>query len=208
MQYHVYGQMMELNHITYQGPPVDDVELLGRVPESLAALLNSLNGFIQYGGGLHLRGACTAPDWHSLRRAWLGPKSISDIFSAVEETWIPFAEDCVGDQFLLRNKEVLRLSAETGELEEMGLSLGDFLKSASADPIDFLAMEPLLQFQNDHGELPEGHLLHVYPPFCTEEAEQGVSLRAVPAWELHDFHSELAKALPKDGGQIQVEIRD
>lgn len=199
---------MELNHITYQGPPVDDPELLERLPESLAALLNSLNGFIQYGGGLHLRGACAAPDWHSLRRAWLGPKSISDIFSGVDQTWIPFAEDCVGDQFLLRNKEVFRLSAETGEVDEIGLSLGDFLRSASANPIDFLAMEPLLHFQDDHGELPEGHLLHAYPPYCTEEAGQGVSLRAVPAWELHNFHSEFAKALPKDGGQLQVEIRD
>jgi len=199
---------MELSHVTYTGPAIDDAEVLERLPKGLAVLLNSLNGFIQYGGGIHVRGACIKPEWHSLRRAWLGPKSISDLFSTVDRTWIPFAEDCVGEQFLLRNNEVLRLCAETGEVDELGVSLGDFLRRASADPIDFLAMEPLLQFQDSHGVLPEGCLLHAYPPFCTKEAGQGVSLRAVHAWELHEFHSELAKALPKDGDKVQVGIRD
>ena len=207
-RHHIYSRMMELNNITYHGPPIDDPELLERVPESLAGLLNSLNGFIQFGGGLHVRGACAAPEWHSLRRAWLGPKPLSDLYFAVDPTWIPFAEDCVGDQFLLRNKEVLRLSAETGEVDELGLSLGEFLRGANSDPIDFLAMEPLLQFQQDNGGLPEGYLLHAYPPYCTEEAAQGVSLKAVPAWELHAFHSDFANALPKDGGKFRVETSD
>lgn len=199
---------MELNHVSYQGPPLDDTEILGRVPDSLVALLTSLNGFIQFGGGLHVRGACSSPEWHSLRRAWQGPTSINALFPAVDRNWVPFAEDCVGDQYLLRDKEVLRLSAETGDVDEMGLSLGGFLRSSNADPIDFLAMEPLLQFQENHGELSAGHLVQAYPPFCTEEAAQGVSLKAVPAWELHEFHSEFAKALPKDGGKLRVEIRD
>lgn len=199
---------MELNHVNYLGPRLDDLELLDHAPDGLVALLSSLNGFVQFGGGLHVRGACSGPEWHSLRRAWHGPTSISDLFPAVDRNWIPFAEDCVGDQFLLRNKDVLRLSAETGAVDEMGLSLGDFLRGASADPIYFLAMEPLLQFQKDHGELPEGHLVHAYPPFCTEEAALGVSLRAIPAWELHEFHSKLAKALPDDGGKLRVDIRE
>jgi len=199
---------MELDHITYQGPPVDDLQLLDRLPENLETLLNSLNGFIQFGGGLHLRGACFAPEWHSLRRAWLGPTSISDLFANVDPTWVPFAEDCVGDQFLLRNKDVLRLSAETGEVDDLRMSLKDFLSSANADPIDFLALEPLLQFTEDQGGLPEGQLLHVYPPFCAKESAQGVSLKAIPAWELHKFHSHLAKNLPEDGGKFRVAISD
>jgi hypothetical protein len=199
---------MELNHISYLGPPVDDPDLLDAVPDGLKSLLTSLNGFVQFGGGLHVRGACSGPDWHSLRCAWYGPRPIHELFASVSRDWVPFAEDCVGDQFLLRNNDVLRLSAETGHVEEMGLSLGEFLISANSDPIGFLAMEPLLQLQKDHGELPEGHLIHVYPPFCTEEAARGVSLRAVPALELHDFHSELAKALSGSGRQSRVETGD
>ncbi len=197
---------MELSHVTFQGPPVNDQELLEHLPQNLVSVLTSLNGFVQFGGGLHVRGACIEPDWHSLRRAWFGPGSIGDLFPAVSQEWVPFAEDCVGDQFLLKSTDVVRLSAETGELEDLGLSLGEFLRRANADPIEFLAMEPLLQFQQDRGELPDGHLVHVYPPFCTEEAANGVSLGAVPAWELHEFHSELAKSLPDDGGKLRIEI--
>ncbi len=200
---------MELNHITYQGPSMDDPELLAQVPESLAAILASVNGFIQFGGGLHIRGACTAPEWHCLRRAWHGPKSMSELFPEIDKSWVPFAEDCVGDQFLLKDREVLRLTAETGEVEHLGLTLGDFLRNAGANPIEYLSMEPLLQFMEDHGELPEGHLIQAYPPFCTKEAAQGVSLKAIPAWELHEFHSELARSLPKnDGDAFQIMIGD
>ncbi|MEM1130411.1 MAG: SMI1/KNR4 family protein [Pseudomonadota bacterium] len=187
---------------------MDDPKILERLPESLVSVLTSLNGFVQFGGGLHLRGACIEPAWHSLRRAWLGPGSINDLFPAVHQDWVPFAEDCVGDQFLLNSKDVIRLPAETGELEEMGLALGEFLRRANTDPIGFLAMEPLLQFRQDQGDLPDGHLVHAYPPFCTEEAANGVSLGAVPAWELHQFHSELAKSLPDSGGKTWIEIRD
>ncbi len=201
-----YDPDMELSHVTLQGPPVDDQELLEHLPQSLVSVLTSLNGFVQFGGGLHVRGACLEPDWHSLRRAWFGPGSIRDLFPAVRQEWVPFAEDCVGDQFLLKSTDVIRLSAETGELEDMGLSLGEFLRRANADPIEFLAMEPLLQFHQDHGELPDGHLVHAYPPFCTKEAANGVSLGALPAWELHQLHSELAKSLPDDGGKIRIEI--
>lgn len=199
---------MELSQITYQGPLIDDEEILPQVPKGLVSILNSINGFIQFNGGLHIRGACSGPDWHSLRRAWHGPNSISALFPAVDRDWVPFAEDCVGDQFLLKDKEVLRLSAEIGKVDELGLSLGEFFKEVIADPVGLLEMEPLLQFQKDQGDLPEGYLLHAYPPFCMAEAAQGVSLRAVPAWELHGFHSELAKALPEDGGEIRFEIRD
>ncbi len=199
---------MELSHITFQGPLLDDQELLKRLPDSFVSLLFSVNGFVQFGGGLHVRGACFEPDWHSLRRAWFGPGSISDLFPAVNHNWVPFAEDCVGDQFLLKSTGVVRLSAETGELEELGLTLGEFLRRANTDPIGFLAMEPLLQFRQDQGDLPDGHLVHAYPPFCTEEAANGVSLAAIPAWELHQFHAELARSLPECNGKIRIEIRD
>ena len=199
---------MELSHITYQGPPLDDPEILGQLPDSLKSLLNSLNGFVQFGGGLHVRGACTAPEWHSLRRAWQGPTAIHELFAAVSEEWVPFAEDCVGDQFLLTDERVVRLSAETGEVEYLEMSLLEFLRSANSDPVEFLALQPLLQFRNDHGGLPDGQLIHVYPPFCTKEAARGVSLRSIPAWELHQFHSELAKALPKDGNLFRIQISD
>lgn len=197
---------MEIDHITYQGPELDDPKLLEYVPNSLKALLTSLNGFVQFGGGLHVRGACSEPEWHSLRRAWYGPSAIHQLYPSVDQEWVPFAEDCVGDQFLLRHKDVLRLSAETGDVEAMDLTLGEFLRNVNSNPIEFLSMQPLLQFQKDRGDVPEGYLVLAYPPFCTKEAAEGVALKAVPAWELHNYHSELAKALAADGSQLYVRI--
>jgi hypothetical protein len=59
--------------LVYEGPPINDDRTLVRVPEALVELLRSTNGFIALRGGLHIRGACTAPAWHSLAAAWEGP---------------------------------------------------------------------------------------------------------------------------------------
>ncbi len=194
--------------MTYKGPKLDDIELLEAVPRSLQSLLTSLNGFVQFSGGLHIRGACLEPEWHSLRRAWRGPSAFHALYSSVDEDWVPFGEDCVGDQFFLNCRQVCRLSAETGDVEEMNLTLGDFLKEVNSDPIEFLSMHPLLQLLEDQGELPDGYLVHAYPPFCTKEAADGVTLNAVPAWQLHEYHSEMAKLLPAEGGQFRIKLGD
>ena len=197
---------MDLSHITYQGPAIDDAGILDELPENLAGLLNQLNGFIQYGGGLHLRGACLAPDWHALRAAWKGEIAFHVLYPAVLPQHVPFAEDCVGDQFLLDDKRVLKLHAETGDLEDMGLSLGGFLEAALADPVNFLGMHPLMQHLKT-GNLPEGYLLSVYPPFCTKEAANGVSLRPVPAQELHALHAEMAATFAA-GDRVRFRVTD
>ena len=199
---------MELSHITYQGPKIDDHEVHEKLPQGLRSLLGFLNGFIQFGGGLHVRGACLNPQWHSIRNAWLGPRAFHHLYASVDPNWVPFAEDCVGDQFFLENNVVLRLLSETGEIESMGLSLAAFLKQANSDPVEFLSLEPLLKFQKESGSLQPEQLVHVYPPFCTEEAANGVSVRAVPSAELHQFHAEFATQLPDVGGQFRMSIVD
>ena len=140
---------MELDHVTFVGPPIDDGEILAKIPANLAGLLQQLNGFIQFHGGLHVRGACRQPSWHSLRDAWVGVHAFHSLYPAVHLEDIPFAEDCLGDQFILRDGRVLRLSAETGELQALNLDLAGFFHAVQADPIEFLSLEPLLQFQRD-----------------------------------------------------------
>src|SRR5687767_14998925 len=46
---------MRLEHLDFTGPAIDDPEILGNLPKALAALLEETNGFVQYGGGLHVR---------------------------------------------------------------------------------------------------------------------------------------------------------
>ena len=68
---------MKLSNVTWQGHPIDDLDVLEKLPENLATLLRQTNGFIQYHGGLHVRGACLTPAWHSLRVAWLGDEAFT-----------------------------------------------------------------------------------------------------------------------------------
>src|SRR5688500_691944 len=106
---------MQLEHVTFTGPPIDDEEILARLPASLAGILRQLTGFIQNHDGLHVRGACREPAWHSLRDAWLGEQAFHRLYPDVRPDDVPFAEDCLGDQFLLREGRVWRLYGETGE---------------------------------------------------------------------------------------------
>lgn len=201
---------MQLDHVTYAGPPPDDGDLLARLPTNLAGLLRQVNGFVQYRGGLHVRGACRAPDWHSLGDAWDGDAAFWRLYPDVSESDVPFAEDCLGDQFLLRATVVHKLAAETGEVESLGVGLWDFFAAVAADPVEYLSLHPLLRFEQDGGVLEPGRLLAAYPPFCTRESANGVSLAAIPAGERRRFLADLAAQLRDvpDGGSVDFRTPD
>ena len=185
---------MELDHVTFAGPPFDEhAAVVAMLPTPLVGLLRQINGFILYEGGLHVRGVCAQPDWHSLASVLTGPDALHARFPALLETDIPFAQDCVADQYVLRQGRVHKLESETGGLVALGLSLGQFLAAVQDDPVEFLAMQPLLRHQQDGGSLQPGQVLHVYPPFCTREAEEGVSLKAVAVQEALRFLAEFSR---------------
>lgn len=184
--------MLRAEDISFVGPEPDDPDVLLRLSPEHRELLRELNGFVAFGGGLHLRGACREPAWHSLRHAWLGEAALHRAYPALHADDVPFAEDAVGDQYVLRDGQVYRLLAETGELEPRDADLPEFLSDAIADPDDYLGLQPLRQFEAEGGRLAPGELLNVYPPFCTAESAEGVTLRAVPAAERLAFLARLA----------------
>jgi hypothetical protein len=198
--------MMELSKASFVGPEPDDFQTLAKLPGDLRDLLLLANGFILFGGGLHVRGACETPDWHSLRQVWTGDDALLQMFPAVRPNDVPFAQDFLGDQFLLRDGLVIRLLGETGEVEEMGIRLNGFLDSAKEDPDKFLSLEVLRKFQSEGAALEPGELLSVYPPLCTKEASAGISVRAIPAMDrirfLADFARQIATA--SDGARVRV----
>jgi len=190
----------------YQGPPIDDHEILAWVPAELRRLLERVNGYVAYDGGLHLRGACTAPEWHSLRAAWTGPDALHRLFPAVRPDDVPFAEDALGDQYLARNGVVHRLSAETGEVESLEMDLPAFDEAVRADPVEALSLHPLEEFRARGGVLEPGELLSVYPPFVAAESAEGVTYRAVPAGERIRWLAELARSIADlpEGGRLEI----
>lgn len=202
---------MDLSNLTYQGPEYRaDQEIESLIPDNLISLLKQLNGFIQFGGGLHVRGLCKEPEWHSLRAALFGEEPIHKLFPSVEQSDVPFAQDCVADQYLLRDRIVYKLHSETGEVECLELGLGSFLAAASADPVDFLGLQPLMQLQKKGLDLEPGQVISAYPPFCTEEAKRGVSLKPVAVREALLFLSEFSKQVGsvKNGEKVGIQVTE
>lgn len=157
-----------------------------------------------------MRGACRTPAWHALGRAWCGEAALHRSYPALRPSDVPFGQDAVGDQFILRDGRVHRLDGETGALADLGVGLHDFLAAVTADPVETLALHPLLQFQREGGALAPGQLLNVYPPFCTAEAAAGVSLRAVAAEERLGFLARFAAHLAGrgDGDRVRLRVTD
>jgi hypothetical protein len=142
------------------------------------------------------------PEWHSLRAAWRGANAFHVLYEEVRPSDIPFAQDQLGDQFLLRGGAVLRLAAETGEIEPLAESLEDFLDNVRSD------IEGFLNVGLQHVIEP-GQILQAYPPFCVQESAAGMSLRPLPAAETILFHANLAKQIRDvPGGMIEFKVSD
>jgi hypothetical protein len=200
---------MELSNVTFVGPPFEaSSSIVAALPDNLVGLLNQINGFILLEGGLHVRGVCSEPQWHSLASVLTGPQALHTFYPALHATDVPFAQDCVADQYVLRERVVHKLDAETGTLSSLELSLPKFLAAAEANPVEFLGMQPLQRYQHDGGALDPGQVLHVYPPFCTQEAADGVSLQAVPFNEAIAFLSGFARQVSglAPGQQLHVKV--
>jgi hypothetical protein len=199
---------LDLPHLTYSGPAADDAEMLERVPEPLRGALRQRNGCIAYRGGFHIRGACREPAWHSLRAAWEGPMAFHVLYEEVQPSDVPFAEDALGDQFLLRGAEVWHLWAETGEIERRAETLEAFIDEVLADATSALALEPVLAFLDAGQELKPGQLLMAYPPFCVSQSDKGVTLTAISTQERREFLATIARqiyGLP-DGAEVQFKV--
>lgn len=192
----------------YVGPPIDDRQVFERLPGEYRNLVSRANGYVAYHGGLHVRGACIKPEWHSLRAAWDGDRAVHRLWPVVSPSDVPFAQDALGDQFILRGGEVHRLTAETGELEALGVDLIGFDTAVRADPVDYLHLAPLEAFRAEGGMLEPGQLLSVYPPYCVDCGDNRRSYRATAAADRLAFLSSLAAQLRDlpDGTVVQFDI--
>ena len=199
---------MDYPDTTFVGPAIDDPVILKRLPAALRSALEQTNGFVAFSGGFHFRGACSQPDWHALRSAWEGPRSFASLYRYVLETDVPFAENALGDQFLLRDGVVWQLFAETGDLVSMSHDFGAFTRVVLNKPTETLQLEPLLQFAQEGGQLRPGQLLSVYPPFFAQESKARVSLRAIDAISRRVFLAELAEKVADlpDGAHITLRV--
>lgn len=199
---------MDLPGLTYRGAALDDIDILDRLPMDLQQLLAQRNGFVAFRGGLHVRGACVEPRWHSLRAAMEGPESFTARFRTVKPDDVPFAEDVFGDQFLLRDGTVFKLDSYADQLTPVADDLVDFFGKVQEDPITLLELGHLAQFESSGETLRPGELLMEWPPFVVEGSEKGVTLRRIPASERLEFLADIAKQLRgvADGTKVEFKI--
>jgi hypothetical protein len=191
----------------FVGPPVEDSDILSMLPREIAESVRIKNGYIAADGAFHVRGACRSPLWHSLRHAWQGSQALHELYPSVLPTDIPLAQDCFGDQYLLRDESVAHLSGETGEVEPLEIGWFDFVERVEADPIEFLGVQQFQRFRHDGGVLLPGQLLSVYPPFVADSTLPR-SIRAIAALELVSWLADFARQIRNipDGGQIRIKV--
>lgn len=185
---------MELE-VTWSGPPLDDPQLLSNLPEDLKNLLNSVNGFIQLDGALHVRGLCHNPDWHSLRHVWESTDAFYRHYRTVQQSDVPFAQSALGDQYFIRDNIVYRLDTECDEIESLDMDFKAFLDEVQRDPIAALNLEPLEEFWDEGGKLKPGQLLSVMPPFVLARPDTNYSYRAISALDRLRFLADFAKQI-------------
>lgn len=194
--------------ISWAGPPIDDQQTLKKLPSDLASLLKLVNGFIQFGGAIHIRGVSKLPEWHSIRHAWESTDAFHRHYRSVKKTDIPFAQSALGDQYFIRNDVVHQLDAECDEIESLDIDLKTFLEEVQSDPNGVLNLEPLEEFWGHGGLLEPGQLLSVMPPFVLAQADTKYSYRAISALDRLRFLADFAKQIRDlpDGAAISFKV--
>lgn len=204
--------LLDLPGIRWRPSPqdVDASRETRDLPVALARLLEPVDGLVAIDGGLHILGARSRLPWHDLDQVWKGSRALFILYDSVFPEDVPFAANCMGDQFLLRGEAVFQLIAETGELDHVDGSLESFLQRCAArDPEIWLGLRYLEQFEDEKGRLDPARVLLPYPLLTMAESEKGVRLAAVPAEEALDFHASIARRIADlpDGARVKITVK-
>lgn len=162
-------ETVEFKGVTYLNHELHEKEVFELLPDEMRAFYREINGIVAYNGGFQIRGCGTGPSWNSLDDFWKGENALHKTYSNLLPTDIPFAQDCMGDQYVFRAGSVWHLLSETGELDDLELEFDEFIDEVVEDPVEFLSLYPLLEFMETGEELQPGELLAPSVPF-TEEA--------------------------------------
>ncbi len=199
---------MTLQGVTYQGPRLKTPAPLEGLPDALFEILWQVNGFVAYAGGLHVRGMVEEPDWHSLEHYRSGEMALHKLFRGITDRDIPFGQDFLGNQFVLREDEVWKLRGDTGQVRPLGVDLPHFLDEARKDPVEYLELHLLARFSEQIGMLEPGQLVHTIPPLCMTREQNKLALKAAPAANTISFLANLARQIENvpEGAEVNLKL--
>ena len=100
-------------------------------------------------------------------------------------------------------EKVIKLLAETDDIVFLEKDFFEFLELVKANPIGFLNIENIDQF-----ELKPGQLLSVFPPFCIN-SESEISMKPIDFVDRILFLSYISKQIKNfpDGTNIEIELQ-
>ena len=165
-------ETVEFKGIIYINHEVQDTEIYDLLPPEMQDFYDEINGLVAYNGGFQIRGCGTGPTWNSLDEAWKGENAFHKTYPNLKPEDIPFAQDCMGDQYVFRAGSVWHLLTETGELDDLELEFDEFIDEVTEDPIEFLALYPLLEFMEAGNDLDPGELILPSIPFSVESEDE------------------------------------
>ena len=163
---------VEFKGIIYINQECDKPDLVNSLPSELKDFYKQINGLVAYNGGFQIRGIGSVPKWNSLEDIWTGENALHKTYPKLSPEDIPFAQDCLGDQYIFRGGSVWQLLTETGDLDDLELEFDEFIDEVIEDPIEFLALYPLIDYMDAVNELEPGELLVPSLPFTIETEEE------------------------------------
>jgi hypothetical protein len=198
---------MTLQGVIYKGPPLENPSVLQGLPGELFEVLWQVNGFVAYAGGLHVRGFVDDPDWHSFSRYHSGEMALAGLYPQIKKYDFPFGQDFLGNQFLLRDSEVFKLRADTGEVSSLRVDLAEFFEAAKKDPVSYLSLELLALFHEQNGGLQPGQLIHTMPPLCLKREDKKLAMKAVAADNAISFLAHFARQINEAPEGTEINLR-
>lgn len=189
--------------------PISDTITFEAMPFEIQQLLRNMNGVTLLDGGLTFYNCTRENVWNALVYAIAGENALYKTYDQLRANDIPFAIDSFGDQYLLRDGQVHHLFAESGALENMDISLFDFIDKVSTDTVEFLNLHPHVRLRQQDKKLGENQLYSVYPPFMMQ-SEKERAFKAIDAKELIDYQKRLYiqwRDIP-DGVNVRIETKN
>lgn len=162
------NEKIDFKGIIHIEHPISDQDTFDALPNELKPFFEKINGLSAYNGGFQIRGCVAGTSWDSLSHYWKGEAAFHKTYPVLTEQDVPFGQDFLGDQYVYRDGTVWHLQCETGELDDLELDFDEFLEEVSVDPIEFLALYPLIEYMESGKNLKVGELLQANQPFSVE----------------------------------------
>lgn len=174
----------------------------------LAPLYSMRNGFYAYAGALHVYPIRSETHLDIIR--WNDRALWKHEYGDMAEGILCFAEDAFGEQFCVVDTSICWFNAETGNVAEFAQNIDGWAQRILDDPDFTIGYSLALDWQNQHGPIPEGHRLSPKVPFFLGgtysvenlfhvDAAKGMGARGSIATQIRDY---------PDGTVIEIDIVD